>query len=215
LWGAPGARAGYFDGMKLYRILLIPLILSLLAGPASAAERLSLNAISNYLNALKTAKTSFTQINDDGTIATGTIYIRRPGRIRFEYDPPQAALVMAGGGQVAIFDDKSNQPPEQYPLKRTPLNLILKRNVDLAKANMVVGHQFDGTVTSVIAQDPENPEFGTIQLVFSGPPVALRQWVITTEDGGQTTVVLGQLETDIRLAARLFDINAEAASRTK
>ena len=201
--------------MKLYRILLIPLILSLLAGPALAAERLSLNAISNYLNGLKSARTTFTQINDDGTIATGTIYIRRPGRIRFEYDPPQAALVMAGGGQVAIFDDKSNQPPEQYPLKRTPLNLILKRNVNLAKANMVVGHQFDGTVTSVIAQDPKNPEYGTIQLVFSGPPVQLRQWIITGADGAQTTVVLGQLETDVKLAARLFDITTEAASRTK
>lgn len=183
------------------------------ARPAFAASKLSLNQISAYLNDLTTVKGAFTQINDDGTISTGTIYIRRPGRIRFEYDPPNEALVMAGGGQVAIFDDKSNQPPEQYPLKRTPLNLILERNVNLAKRNMVVGHDFNGTTTNVTAQDPENPEYGNIRLVFSGPPVQLRQWIITAADGTKTTVVLGDMSSS-GVAARLFSIPQEIRRRT-
>ena len=83
--------------------LLAPIVFVLTLAPA-VAEKLSLNAISKYLNGLSTVKGAFTQINDDGTISTGTIYIKRPGRVRFEYDPPEAALVMAGGGQVAIFD---------------------------------------------------------------------------------------------------------------
>ncbi|MCG6902574.1 MAG: outer membrane lipoprotein carrier protein LolA [Rhodobacter sp.] len=194
--------------------LALPLML-ILTLPAAAAEKLSLNQISKYLNALKTVKGDFTQINDDGTISTGTIYIRRPGRARFEYSPPDEALVMAGGGQVAIFDSKSNQPPEQYPLKRTPLNLILDRNVNLGRANMVVGHSFDGTTTSVTAQDPENPEFGNIRLVFSGPPVELRQWVITNGEGSKTTVILGEMDDAPSLPAALFSIPSEMQSRSR
>ena len=80
------------------------------AGPAWA-EKLSLNEISRYLNALKTAQAQFTQLNDDGTISTGTIYIKRPGRARFEYNPPQDALVVVGGSQVAIFDGNLTLAP--------------------------------------------------------------------------------------------------------
>ena len=72
------------------------------------ADKLSLNAISAYLNGIATAKTDFTQVNDDGSLSTGTLYLKRPGRVRFEYNPPEKLLVMAGGGQVAIFDGKSN-----------------------------------------------------------------------------------------------------------
>ena len=193
---------------------LAPLALALSMTPAFA-DKLSLGALSKYLNGLSTVKGAFTQINDDGTIATGTIYIKRPGRVRFEYDPPEMALVMAGGGQVAIFDAKSNQPPEQYPLKRTPLNLILEKNVELGRANMVVGHSYDGTATSVVAQDPEHPEYGNIRLVFTGPPVQLRQWVITSSDGSQTTVVLGDMEPGARMAASLFNIPVEMQKRSR
>lgn len=201
--------------MKITRRLVLPLLLSAAAMPAAATEKLSLNAISKYINALGAVKGGFTQINADGTIGTGTIYIKRPGRIRFEYDPPEPVLVMAGGGQVAIFDTKSNQPPEQYPLKRTPLNLILQRNVNLGRANTVVGHDFDGKVTSVVAQDPENPEYGSIRLVFSGPPIELRQWVITSGDGTQTTVILNDMQPGARMAASLFNIPNEINKRVK
>jgi len=197
------------------RALLAPLLLVLSLLPAAAQEKLSLNQISAYLNSLKSVRGDFTQINDDGTISTGTIYIKRPGRVRFEYNPPQQALVMAGGGQLAIFDSKSNQPPEQYPLKRTPLSIILEKNVDLARRNMVVGHDFDGTATTVTAQDPEHPDHGTIKLVFSGPPVELRQWVITGGDGSKTTVILNDMDTSARLAAVLFSIPNEIAKRER
>ncbi len=199
--------------MKRRVALIAPLALVLALTPAFAAQKLSLNQISRYLNSLTTVKSDFTQINSDGTISTGTIFIKRPGRIRFEYNPPEKALVMAGGGQVAVFDGKSNQPPEQYPLSRTPLNLILERNVDLSRRNMVVGHKFDGTATTVTAQDPENPELGTIQLKFTGPPVQLRQWVITGQDGSKTTVILGDMKVGVAMAAVLFSIPQEMAKR--
>ncbi|MEM8978334.1 MAG: outer membrane lipoprotein carrier protein LolA [Pseudomonadota bacterium] len=191
------------------RSVVLGALLALGMSSPALAEKISLSAISSYLNDLRTAKGEFTQINADGTISTGTIYIHRPGRIRFEYNPPEETLVMAGGSQVAVFDGRAVGNPDVYPLKRTPLNLILARNIDLAANNLVVRHFEEGVSTKVIAQDPDTPEFGTIELVFTGNPVELRQWVITDEVGSETTLVLGALETGLRLPASLFSIVQE------
>ncbi|MBF9061076.1 outer membrane lipoprotein carrier protein LolA [Rhodobacterales bacterium HKCCSP123] len=186
-------------------------LLVALAAPA-LADRVPLSQLSRYLEGITTAEGTFTQINSDGTISTGDIYIQRPGRIRFEYDA-EDLLVMAGGGQVAIFDGRSNSRGEQYPLAETPLNLILSRDVDLARSGMVIGHEFDGTATRVLAQDPDRPEVGTIELVFTGDPVELRQWIITDSTGAQTTVVLGNLREGGQIPSRLFSIPLEIRSR--
>ncbi|WP_068115749.1 LolA family protein [Tropicimonas marinistellae] len=191
---------------------ILALVASAAASPA-AAEKISLNAISQYLNGFQTAQGDFTQVNGDGTISTGRIYINRPGRVRFEYNAPDESLVIAGGGQVAIFDAKSNAGPTQYPLNQTPLNLILKRNVNLAQARMVVAHDTDGKTTSVVAQDPDHPDYGTIRLVFTPDPTELRQWIITDGGGVQTTVILGELQKGMRLGAGLFDIRREIDNR--
>jgi outer membrane lipoprotein-sorting protein len=187
--------------------------LALLIPLPAFAEKISLAAISEYLNGLTTVETDFTQVNSDGSVSTGKLYIHRPGRVRFEYAPPDRSLVIAGGQQVAIFDAKSNQPPEQYPLKRTPLNLILAAKVDLGRAKMVVGHTEDGTSTRVRAQDPENPEYGSIELVFTANPIELRQWVITDDLGAETTVSLGEMKKGGTLGASLFNITAETGKR--
>jgi outer membrane lipoprotein-sorting protein len=197
--------------MKRLRLVLLalPLALAVLAGVARA-QQVSLSEISAYLNDLQTAQGEFTQINGDGTISTGTIYIKRPGRIRFEYNPPERSLVIAGGGSVAIFDPRSNTGPDQYPLAQTPLSIILARNVDLSRARMVTGFTSDGTTTTVTAQDPDNPEYGNIQLVFTANPVELRQWIVTDEAAGQTTVILGDLTKGGRIGDNQFNIQLAA-----
>lgn len=177
------------------------------------AEKLSLSEISGYLNGLRTAEGAFTQINGDGTISTGQILIKRPGRMRFEYNAPDSTVVVAGANAVAIVDSKSNTPPEIYPLNRTPLSLILARNVDLGRAQMVVGHEFDGTATKVRAQDPEHPEYGYIEMLFTAEPVELRQWVIHDGNGSATTVILGDLARGGTLPNRLFDTSRYGAAR--
>lgn len=189
------------------RVLLVPALWLALALPA-AADKLSLNAISNYLNGLQQAKSPFTQINEDGSISTGTIFIKRPGRIRFEYNPPEQTLVLAAGGEVAIFDEKSNVGPDRYPLRRTPLSIILAKNVNLNQARMVTGHSFDGTATVVTAQDPEHPEYGNIEMKFTSGPIELRQWVINSDNGSTTTVILSGLDTRARLNNNMFNIIA-------
>ena len=194
--------------MSYLRTTLTGLSLALLLPVAAMAQKLPLADISAYLNKLQTAKGEFTQINDDGSISTGTIYIKRPGKVRFEYNPPEAALVVAGSNTVVIWDKKSNEPAESYPLARTPLSIILAKNVNLGAANMVTGHRFDGTATVVTAQDPANPQYGNIELKFTGNPVELRQWIINDGNGSQTTVVLGDLERGGNLPNSLFDVGS-------
>jgi len=181
-----------------------------LTGGAAHAEQLSLSAISAYLNTLKSSRGAFTQINADGSISTGTLSIKRPGRMRFDYNPPEQALVLAAGGEVAIFDRKMGGAPERYPLGTTPLKFILQNNVNLQSAGIVIAHRFDGTSTIVTAQDPRNPEYGSIDLVFTDAPIQLRQWVIRN-DNGETTVILGEMEEDIALSDVLFSIQNELA----
>jgi outer membrane lipoprotein-sorting protein len=184
-----------------------------LARPAAAAP-IPLNRISNWFNALETLEARFTQVNADGTTSTGTLYIQRPGRARFEYDPPEEALVMAGGGQVAVFDGKSNRSsPEQYPLRETPLSVILDRRVDLARSGVVVGHSGDANATTVVAQDPDRPEIGRIALVFAENPLRLTGWMTEDGSGAVTRVEMADPKTGHAIPARLFSIPNEIARR--
>lgn len=187
--------------------------LSLAMASTAQAEAVPLSDLSDYLNDLTTAQATFTQVNADGSVSTGDLYLHRPGRMRFEYDGDEL-LVIAGGRRVAIFDGRSNTLPEEYPLRETPLNLILDRDVNLGRSGMVTQHSFDGTATRVLARDPDRPEIGTLELVFTGDPVELRQWVITDSGGSETTVVLGSLEEGMRIPARYFNIRQEVNART-
>lgn len=204
------AAVAYIGLMKMRAIS----ILTALCLPGiAAADIVPLSELSSYLNGIDSAQSTFTQINADGTVATGQFYIQRPGRARFEYDDDDL-LVIAGGGQLAIFDGRGNTMAEQYPLSQTPLSIILGAGVDLSRSDMVVGHQFDGTATRVIAQDPDRPEIGTLTMVFTGDPVELRQWVVTDQAGTETTIVLGGLDEDERLSQILFSIPTEINRRS-
>jgi len=183
------------------------------AMPAQAAQ-LSLDQISAYLNRLGTAVARFEQRNDDGSRAVGTVYIRRPGRIRFEYDPPNEALVIAGQGQVAVFDAASNEPPQEFQLANTPLKIILFDNIDLRRSKLVRGQSYDGENTIVRAQDPKFAEYGYIDLYFTADPdPALVRWTLVDGSGGQTTVFLGPMETGMRLRGSLFNVGDEISAR--
>lgn len=173
-----------------------------------AAQGISLNAISAYMNELKTVKARFRQDNPDGSVSNGTFYLKRPGRMRFEYDPPEPAMVIAAGGVLAVFDPRSDEPT-RYPLSQTPLSVILARKVDLSDADEIAGTQVSGEFTLVQARDPDNPQYGSISLVFSDNPVTLRQWIIRDETGATTRVSLGQLTTGGRVPNRLFNLIAE------
>ena len=201
--------------MKLRSLALAPvtaLVLALATAFPALADKIPLNEISRYLNGLKTAQAEFTQVNGDGSISTGTVFIHRPNRVRFEYKGDRT-LVLASAGQVAVFDGKSRSGPQQYPLSKTPLSLILAPNINLGQARMVTGYSEKKNTTVVTAQDPQHPEYGSIQMVFSANPMQLRQWVVTDEAGTRTTVILGEMKTGVSFPPSKFAIESEVARR--
>lgn len=188
--------------MKLKTLALAPVLCLAMAFPA-LADKIPLNEISRYLNSLKTAQAGFTQVNGDGSISTGTLYIQRPNRVRFEYKGDRT-LVLASAGTVSVYDGKSRSGPQQYPLSKTPLSLILAPNVNLGQARMVTGYAEKKNATVVTAQDPQHPEYGNIQMVFTANPTQLRQWVVTDNAGKRTTVILGDMKTGVAIPPSKF-----------
>ena len=190
----------------MHRFRLLAAAAALSAAPFGAfAERLSLEEISAYLDGLKTAASAFVQHNADGTASSGRVWISRPGKIRFEYDPPERTTVIADGRVVAVIDGRSNTRPQIWSLHLTPLKFVLRRNVDLTRPDMAVAHEGGDGFTGVRLQDPGHPERGSVDLLFREDPVELRQWTITDATGARTTVVL----EDLRAGAALDGVDFE------
>ena len=198
--------------LKIKILIKILIIISCSSHP-SLAERISLNEISDYINGLTTLQADFEQINSDGSIDRGKLYIRRPGRMRLEYTAPNNALVIAGAGSVAIFDDKSKNGPTLFPLKKTPLNLLLKKNVDLSKNEMITEHTANNENTFIVAKDPNRKSQGSIKMVFSNSPVSLQGWTITNQSNQKTKIILDKLDKKTKIPLYLFNISA--ASKNK
>ena len=198
--------------LKIKILIKILIIISCSSHP-SLAERISLNKISDYINGLTTLQADFEQINSDGSIDRGKLYIRRPGRMRLEYTAPNNALVIAGAGSVAIFDDKSKNGPTLFPLKKTPLNLLLKKNVDLSKNEMITEHTANNENTFIVAKDPKRKSQGSIKMMFSNSPVSLQGWTITNQSNQKTQIILDKLDKKTKIPLYLFNISA--ASKNK
>lgn len=195
--------------MKRRQLITAAALCALLPARSLFAETtpISLEAISDYIQNLGSVESSFTQVNWDNTISTGMLWLKRPGRMRLEYDEPDSGLIMVFGGNLAIFDKKSNEPPESYPARRTPLWLLLRRKVDLTDAEMVVGHGHDGAYTYVDSMDPDLPEYGWIRMRFSADPVRLSNWTIYDAHGGETFVSLDDIEFGKEHPNKFFDSN--------
>ena len=198
--------------LKIKILIKILIIISCSSHP-SLAERISLNKISDYINGLTSLQADFEQVNSDGSIDTGKLYIRRPGRMRLEYTAPNNALVIAGAGSVAIFDDKSKNGPTLFPLKKTPLNLLLKKNVDLSKNEMITEHTANNENTFIVAKDPKRKSQSSIKMMFSNSPVSLQGWTITNQSNQKTKIILDKLDKKTKIPLYLFNISA--ASKNK
>ena len=198
--------------LKIKILIKVLIIISCSSHP-SLAEKISLNKISDYINGLTSLQADFEQVNSDGSIDTGKLYIRRPGRMRLEYRAPNNALVIAGAGSVAIFDDKSKNGPTLFPLKKTPLNLLLKKNVDLYTNEMITEHTANNENTFIVAKNPKRKSQGSIKMVFSNSPVSLQGWTITNQSNQKTKIILDKLDKKTKIPLYLFNISA--ASKNK
>ena len=173
--------------------------------PAQANDARELARISAYLNSISTLSGDFVQIDPDGVLSEGRFLISRPGRIRFEYNEPNPALVIADGFWVGVIDKRYDQI-DRYPLSETPLNLILKEDVNLGREGAVREIQKSDGQMRVLAIDPDYPERGSITLVFGSNPLELRQWIIDDSQGGVTTVALSEVRSGIDINPAEFVI---------
>ena len=171
----------------------------------SAQDRALVDRAGAYLEALGQAKGRFVQTDPRGSQTRGDLYLQRPGKMRFEYDPPQGLLVVSDGYNVSVADSRL-KTFEKYPLGATPLALLLARHVSLDKGVVIdqVSRSADGF--AITAHDGRKQAEGHIRLVFSNAPLTLRSWTVTDAQGQSTRIDITELRTISGLSARLFEL---------
>ena len=178
------------------------LSLCLLAVPAAArtqfnaADQADLDKVSAYLNSIRTMKAGFIQTGPEGDDVQGKLYLVKPGRIRFEYDPPAPLLVVSDGKTVAV-QNKELKTVDRYPISQTPLDIILGDTIDLKKNGEIVAVQHLQDQLIVKAHTSNFGVHADIALIFAMPSLELRQWTVVDDQGMPTQVVLRDVQTGI------------------
>jgi outer membrane lipoprotein-sorting protein len=197
---------------------LLPLLAPLFAGPAAAQpvapsserDRADLARIETALNGLHTLKARFLQVSPDGRTAEGVAWVERPGRMRFQYDPPSPLLLVAGYG-LFIFHDSQLQQTTNLPLSATPLGLLLRDNLRLSGDVTVTGiERLPGQIQVTLVRTA-SPADGSLTLVFADNPLALRQWSVVDAQRQETRVSLFNVELGGSFDSKLFVFNPEGA----
>jgi outer membrane lipoprotein-sorting protein len=179
------------------------------AAPLTAQDVTDLNRISAYLNTITSLQASFVQVGPNGELDQGTIYARKPGRLRFEYAPPSPYLIVSDGVTIAVANSKL-RTVDRYPLIDNPLNLILREGVDLTRDSRITDVERQTGTLRITATEKSGPVKGQVTLIFSYPATELRQWIITDAQGLQTMIALKNMKTEVPLGPELFilrDVN--------
>ena len=167
------------------------------------SDRATLDAISARLNGVATLKGEFVQINPDGNISQGAFYISKPGKMRFEYQPPTPTLIVADGRTVAVANTKLNTV-DRYPLSETPLGIVLGNDIDLKNSIALVSIARQNGSIVIGARSNANMNRANVSLVFSDPGYELRQWTVVDNQGLTTTVALRDVVAGAPLSPSLF-----------
>lgn len=191
------------------RSLTLALVAAPFAGPAfaqtglSAADRALVQRATAYLQDLREAKARFVQTDGRGRRSTGVVYLKRPGKARFDYDPPSGLLVVSDGSAVSVQDSRL-KTFDKYPLMATPLSLFLAKTIRLDRGVDVtrVSRMADGF--SITARDGKKQTAGQIVLTFQDSPLRLVGWTVTDAQNRQTRVQLQDLAPASGLASSLF-----------
>ena len=174
------------------------------AASLSAEDRAVVNAASSYLQNLTTARGRFVQTDPNGAVSQGTFYLKRPGKVRFEYDAPSRLLVVADGSNINISDPRL-KTFRQYPQGKTPLSLFLGQTINLDRGSISRVNR-SGDSFSITARDSRRQAEGDITLTFSNSPVQLREWTVTDPQRRQTRVRVTSLTPVGALDNSLFTL---------
>jgi outer membrane lipoprotein-sorting protein len=170
-------------------------------------QRALINKVSSYLTSIQVLTGNFVQIGPDGRRATGQLFIQKPGKVRFEYDPPTPIDIVADGQSVAVRDRKL-ATQDVYQLSQTPLRYLLADRIDLLRDTNVVAVSADETFVTVTIEEKQ-ALIGTSRLMvmFDAKDFRLKQWTITDPQGFDTTVAVSNLDSSKRPDPGLFKID--------
>jgi outer membrane lipoprotein-sorting protein len=170
-------------------------------------QRAQAAKVSAYLSSLQNVTGNFVQVGPDGSRSTGSLYIQKPGRVRFTYDPPSPIAIIADGSSVVIRDQRLSTQ-DVYPLSQTPLRFLLSDRLDLMRDSNVVGVTADDLFISITIEENQ-PLVGTSRLILmvGAKDNQLKQWTITDPQGYDTTIAVYNLDTSKRIDSSLFKID--------
>ena len=179
-------------------------------GAVSATERRAiLKAAANSLADAKTAKGRFTQLSPNGSVTQGDFALRRPGRMRFDYDEPTPILIVADGTTVAI-EDRDLETVDRVPLASTPLGLILDDELDFENEARVTDVQRAADEIAVTIEDRTGEAEGQVTLYFDPASYQLMSWRTVDANRQVTRVALQDIETNVSVSPRLFRLEDPA-----
>ena len=189
-------------------ILAAAALLGATAGAAgavnlSAEDQADVQRIEAYLNSIGSMKARFLQIDASGGNVQGTLYILRPGRLRFEYDAPSPILIVADGTWVHYHDKELDQTSRAL-ISDTTVEFFTRSDLRLGGDVTITEFTREDGLISVTIVDSGNPDEGSVTFTFDSNPINLRQWVVTDPDGAQTLVALLSFETNVQLDRQMF-----------
>jgi len=175
------------------------------APPAAALtlqDGADLQRIAAYLSGIRTMYAKFQQVSAGGGRATGQLWMARPGRMRFEYDPPSPILLLADMFYV-YYVDKELAQMSKVGLKSTPAWLLLRDPVTFSDLIVTRFERSANTIKLTVVEKAE-PDNGSLTMVFNDNPLALRQWSIVDQQHKTTTVSLYDERFGVALDPKLF-----------
>jgi outer membrane lipoprotein-sorting protein len=173
------------------------------AADFNIADKADLQRISDYLNSIHTMRGNFLQVGPDGRENTGKFYILKPGKMRFDYDPPAPTLVIANGLSVVVYNTRL-KTSNSYPESASPLNLLLSDNVHLVRSSNILSIQHQPGELIVNARSSDRHANADLTIVFTDTNLELRQWTIIDAQGLATTISLRDVQTGIDLPESAF-----------
>jgi outer membrane lipoprotein-sorting protein len=173
------------------------------AAVLSDQDHATLRGVETYLNGLRTLRASFLQTAPDGATSTGTAWLSRPGRMRFEYDPPSPLLLVAGHGTVVFRDNKLDQTTN-IPMNDTPLGLLLRDQVTLTGDVTLTDYVHPPGQLQLTLVKTAAPGDGTLTLVLNEQPLGLAGWTVVDNQGRETRVRLSHVQLGGTFDASLF-----------
>jgi outer membrane lipoprotein-sorting protein len=185
------------------RLFLAALVLFLSAAAGSAHAQAGLADVEAYFNGIRTAQARFVQTNPNGSITQGTLSIHRPGRLRFEYDPPSQLKVVADGTQVTMWDP-ANRDFGQWPIGWTAASFLVKEPLQLSGDITVEAQRRVGDTLELTLVQTRKPQEGKIIVRMAEKPMTLRGWTIIDSRGNKVDVTLTDMKTGLQLADSLF-----------